>query len=342
MAERPIAALLLAAGKGTRMRSELPKVLHPLLGQPLLAHPVQTVLSLGARPVVVVVGFGAEDVKAAFAQAELRFVVQAEQLGTGHAALQAQPLLQGFPGDILIMPGDAPLLRPDTLKALLQFHRTEEAALTVLTTELPDALHYGRIVRTHSGALERIVEAKDADAPTRAIREINSGVYLVKADFLFSALAQVGNQNAQGEYYLTDIVGLGRGAGAKLAAYLHPDAGELAGVNDRLELATAERWLQHHQNQRHMRAGVSFEQPESIRVEVPVQLEADVSLGAGVQLRGHTRVARGVRIEPGALLTDCIVGPGCHIGAYAVLTGLELEARTRVPPLTVRTQQGRR
>lgn len=342
MADRPIAALLLAAGKGTRMRSELPKVLHPLLGQPLLAHPVQTVLALGARPVVVVVGFGAEDVKAAFAHAELRFVVQAEQLGTGHAALQARPILHDFTGDILIMPGDAPLLRAETLKALLQHHRKEDASLTVLTTSLPDALHYGRIVRDAEGHLERIVEAKDADPVIRAIREINSGVYLVKAEFLFAALARVGNQNAQGEYYLTDIVGLGRAGGHRLSAYLHADAGELAGVNDRLELAAAEVWLQQHQNQRLMRAGVSFEQPDSIRVEVPVQVEADVSLGAGVQLRGHTRVARGVRVEPGAILTDCMVGQGCHIGAYSVLTGLELEARTRVPPLTLRTQQGRR
>jgi len=342
MAELPTAAILLAAGKGTRMRSELPKVLHPLLGQPMLAYPVAAVSPLCSGPVVVVVGFGHEQVRAAFSSPQLKFVLQAEQLGTGHAALMAKPLLEDFSGDVLIMPGDAPLVKAETLKALLAFHRSEQAQLTVLTTSLPDALHYGRIVRGDDGSLLRIVEAKDADAPTRAIREINSGVYLVNARFLFTALGQLGNQNAQGEYYLTDIVGIARAQGLPLRAFHYEQAAELSGVNDRVELAWAEDFLRREIITRFMRAGVSVEQPETVRIEPGVQLEPDVSLGAGVQLRGRCRVGRGTRIDAYSVLQDVHLGAGSFVGAHAVLSGLELDPRTSVPALTHRVAQGRR
>lgn len=342
MAESPSAAIVLAAGKGTRMRSELPKVLHPLLGQPMLTYALQAVAPLCSGPVVVVVGFGHEQVRSAFTNPQFRFVLQSEQLGTGHAALMARPVLEQFDGDVFILPGDAPLLKSETLKAMQAYHKAEGAQLTVLTTSLPDAIHYGRIVRAEDGRLLRIVEAKDADAATRAIREINSGVYLVNARFLFSALARLGNQNAQGEYYLTDIVEMARTAELPLRAFHYDASAELSGVNDRVELAWAEDYMRREIVTRLMRAGVSVEQPDSVRIEPGVQVEPDVSLGVGVQLRGRSRVGRGTRIEPYAVLQDVHIGPGSVVGAHAVLSGLELDARTSVPALTHRVAQGRR
>lgn len=342
MTDRPVSAIILAAGKGTRMRSELPKVLHPLLGSPMLSYPIQAATALSANPVVVVVGFGAEQVKAAFPQPHLRFVIQSEQLGTGHAALQARPVLADFPGDVFILPGDAPLIQGETLKAFLAFHRTEQADLTVLTTQLLEPAHYGRIVRSPDGALQKIVEAKDADAETLAIQEINSGIYLVSSRFLFEALLGLSNDNAQGEYYLTDIVAIARAEGKTLRAWLHTPAEELGGVNDRVELAGAEDLLRKSIAQRFMRAGVTLEHPTSIRIEPGTVIEPDVSIGSGVQLRGRCRVGRGTRIEPGCVLTDVQMGSGSHIGANSVLTGIELEPYSRVPAMTTRVAQGRR
>lgn len=341
MSERPVAAILLAAGKGTRMKSELPKVLHPLLGLPLLAWPIQAVMRLGASPVGVVIGYGAESVRAAFPHPELRFVLQEEQLGTGHATLQARSLLEHFPGDILILPGDAPLIKTETLQQLLDHHQRSDATLTVLTTTLPDALHYGRIVRTPAGALSRIVEAKDASPEEKGIREINSGVYAVKGEFLFPALQAVRSDNAQSEYYLTDIVGIASSQGLSLSAFCHADAAELSGVNDRAELAQAEEVLQTRILHTWMKAGVTLEAPRTIRIEPQVVLEADVSIAPHVQLRGHTQIPRGCRIEPGAVLEDVLLGPGSTVGANAVLRGLELPPRTLVPALTHRVAQGR-
>jgi bifunctional UDP-N-acetylglucosamine pyrophosphorylase/glucosamine-1-phosphate N-acetyltransferase len=336
MVERPLAAVVLAAGRGTRMRSELPKALHPLLGMPMLEHPLLRVLELSAAPVIVVVGYQGAQVEAAFAPLADRvtFVTQAEQLGTGHAALQARAALEAFDGDVLILPGDCPLIRASTLKAFVAEHRASGATLTLLTTRLADPAHYGRVVRDVDGGLARIVEARDADDHVRAIQEINSGIYLVDARFLFSALARVGNRNAQGEYYLTDIVGLGREEGVRLCACLHPDFDELAGVNDRLELAQAEARLRGEINRRHMAAGVTLEDPVSIRIEPGVRIEPDVILGAGVQLRGDCRIARGCRLEPGVLLTGVTLGPDVVVGAYSVLRGVGLEAGSRVAPMT--------
>lgn len=341
MSERPVAAILLAAGKGTRMKSELPKVLHPLLGLPLLAWPIQAVTRLHAAPVAVVIGYGADAVRSSFPHPDLRFVLQEEQLGTGHATLQAAPLLEHFPGDILILPGDAPLIQTETLHRLLNSHQASGAVLTVLTTTLPDALHYGRIVRTASGALERIVEAKDASPTEKALREINSGIYAVRGEFLFAALKEVRSDNAQGEYYLTDIVGIASARGLPLSAFCHPDPAELAGVNDRAELADAEEVLSQRINRTWMKAGVTLQAPRTVRIEPHVTLEADVSIAAQVQLLGQTRVPRGCRIEAGAVLEDVLLGPGCTVGAHAVLRGLELPPRTLVPALTHRVVQGR-
>lgn len=245
MPPRPLAAIILAAGKGTRMKSDLPKVLHPVLGRPLGSYPVSRVLELGVSPCVVVIGHGADQVREGLGSfgGRLTFAVQAERLGTGHATRMASEALARFQGDVLILPGDAPLIRLETLKNLVETHRKEHATLTLLTTERVEPASYGRVLRGPDSGLEAIVEYKDASSEVREIREINSGIYVVDATFLFPGLARIGKQNAQGEYYLTDIVGLARDAGVVRRIHCHPVWEELAGVNTVEELASAEAWL---------------------------------------------------------------------------------------------------
>ncbi len=343
MSATSCAGVVLAAGKGTRMRSDTPKVLHPVLGRPMVVHVVDTLISAGANPVVVVVGHGANRVTAAVGHRGGRvvFVEQTEQLGTGHAAAQARKGLQGFSGDILLLPGDVPLVRPQTLTRLLEFHRSSDAPLTVLTMRLEDPAHYGRILRDRDGALDRIVEARDAGPDELAIQEINSGIYAVDAEFLFSALDQLSPDNAQAEYYLTDIVAVARAQHLKPRAWLYPDARELAGVNDRDELAEADARLRTHVNRHWMKQGVTLVDPATTRIELDVELATDVILDPGVQLRGPCRVRRGAHLETGVIATRAVIGEDATVGAYSVLTRCRVEPGTVLPPYTWMTPSTR-
>ena len=206
-----LAAVILAAGQGTRMKSDLSKVLHPVVGKPMVRYPVEIARALGCQPTVAVVGHGAEAVRAALADAEVSCAHQAEQLGTGHALLCARDELAGFSGTLLLLCGDVPLLRLETVERLLAYHHIQQAAVTILTAELADPYGYGRIVREGEAVL-RIVEEKDATAKEKALREINTGIYAFEAPFVFEALSTVGRDNAQGEYYLTDVVAAARAA----------------------------------------------------------------------------------------------------------------------------------
>lgn len=235
------AALVLAAGQGTRMRSDLPKVLHPMAGQPLLAYVLESLDELGVGRVLVVVGHQRERVMAAFAESEVEWVVQAEQCGTGHAALMAAPALEGFEGTLLVVCGDTPLLRAPTLDALLQAHARTGAAVTVLSMRLPDPTGYGRIVRDPDGAFRAIVEHRDASEDQRAVTEVNSGVYAFSYPILADSLPALVAHNAQGEYYLTDTVALLRGCGHQVHAVCAEDHRELMGINTVEQLAEAER-----------------------------------------------------------------------------------------------------
>lgn len=241
-----VVALVLAAGMGKRMRSDMAKVLHEMAGKPLLGHVLDTLEELGVGRVVAVIGHQRERVQAAFAgRAGLEWAIQAEQRGTGHACMMAEPLLRGFRGTVLVVCGDTPLLTARTLHALLERHAEARAQVTVLSMRLADPGGYGRIVRTPDGAgIERIVEEKDADAATKAIAEVNSGIYAFDHAALAGVLDALTADNAQGEYYLTDTVALLRARGARAAVWCAEDARELLGINTLEQLAEAEQaWL---------------------------------------------------------------------------------------------------
>ena len=238
-----LAAVILAAGQGKRMQSDLPKVLHEVGGRAMVLHVIDAVQTIGARPVIVVTGYQAERVEAACAGKDVEFARQPEQLGTGHAVMQAAPRLASHPGTVLVLNGDVPGLRPATIRRFVAYHDAQRAAATVLTAELDDPSGYGRIVRDASGRLLRIVEHKDATENERGIGEVNSGLFCFAAAELFSALKRVTRRNAQNEYYLTDVIGLLASEGKTVAAWCIEDSREVAGVNNPDELDAVRRFV---------------------------------------------------------------------------------------------------
>ncbi len=327
-----LAAVILAAGQGTRMKSSLPKVLHAVAGRPLLAHVVGAARTLGAKPLVAVIGHGAELVKEAFAGSDVTFALQAEQLGTGHALRCAVPALEGFAGELLLLCGDVPLLRGETLAALVAHHRTEGATVTVLTAEVPNPHGYGRIIRGPAG-VERIVEEKDATEAERAVREINTGIYVFAAPRVFELLAGLSNDNAQGEYYLTDVLAGARAAGEKVAALAIERAEEAMGINDRVQLAEAGKVLHERINAGHMRNGVTLVDPATAYIEPDVVIGPDTILHPGVHLRGKTVIGRDCEIDPGVIISDCTLADRVHVKAGSVLAEATVGADTDIGPM---------
>jgi bifunctional UDP-N-acetylglucosamine pyrophosphorylase / glucosamine-1-phosphate N-acetyltransferase len=310
-----IAAVVLAAGKGTRMKSDKAKVLHEAGGRPIAFFPIRAALALDASPAVIVVGHQAEDVQAGltkqFPGAPLKFAVQKEQLGTAHAVLCAEDQLQDFDGSVLILAADVPLIRTETLRRLIA--AKGDADVAMLTAKAKDPKGYGRIVRNAKGEVARIVEEKDATVEERKLDEINASIYLVDAKFLFSALHGVGKSNAQGEYYLTDIVAKGRSV-----AVLAEEA-EVSGVNDRAQLAWSGAQLRERKNGQLMKEGVTFHDPAATYVDEGVEVGADTILEPMVSLRGKTRVGKNVRIGQGAVIIDCEIADGAQILPYSHL-----------------------
>src|SRR3989441_1329522 len=324
----PLDVIVLAAGQGKRMRSDLPKVLHPIAGRPLLAYVLDTARALKPRRTVVVHGHGAEKVRAAFAQAPVEWVLQAEQLGTGHAVQQAMSQL-GRDGDILILYGDVPLVRGKSLQRLIEAARE---GIAVMTTEVDQPKGYGRIVRNSSGSVERIAEEKDATSAERAIREINAGFMALNAKRLDGWLGKIGNRNAQKEYYLTDIVTLAVKEGVRVAAVKVDDPMEVAGVNSKAELAALERAFQAQQAQRLMDAGVSLADPARIDVRGELDCERDVAIDVNCIFEGRVRLGEGVRIGPNCVLRNVSVGAGSEVLAFSHLEESEVGERCRVGP----------
>ncbi|NJC87454.1 MAG: bifunctional UDP-N-acetylglucosamine diphosphorylase/glucosamine-1-phosphate N-acetyltransferase GlmU [Desulfuromonas sp.] len=327
-----LAAVILAAGQGTRMKSALPKVLHEVAGQPLLAHVIAAARLAGAGRTVVVVGHGAEQVKTAFASTEVVFALQAQQLGTGHALQCAAPALAGFAGELLLLCGDVPLLRGETLIALLDHHRAQQATVTVLTAELADPRGYGRIIRGTNG-VERIVEEKDATPSERAVREINTGIYAFTAPRVFKLLTGLTNDNAQGEYYLTDVIVAARASGEKVAALAVARVEEAMGINDRVQLAEAGKEMRARINEGHMRAGVTLVDPATTYIEAEVTIGPDTVVHPGVHLRGRTAIGRNCEIEPGVIVTDSSLADRVHVKAGSVLNQSTVGADTDIGPM---------
>jgi len=325
--------VILAAGKGTRMKSALPKVLHPLAGRPLIEHVLRTVDELRPASCVLVVGHGADQVQRALAsRPDLQFVLQSPQLGTGHALLMAKLALEGKAGTVLLLYADVPLLGAGTLARLVEQHRTTAAAATVLTTELADPYGYGRIIRDASGAITRIVEERDASGEERAIREVNSGIYCFALEPLFPALDDLATDNAQGEYYLTDLVAAYRQRGLTVETLQLESSTELRGVNSRLDLADLAAIVQSRKNHELMLAGVTLEDPASAFIDADVTIGADTTIGPGVRLQGATTIGEGCRVHAGCRLTNAVVGDRVTILDHTVIVDSRVGSGAQLGP----------
>ena len=329
---RNLAVVILAAGQGKRMKSSLPKVLHPVAGQPMLNYVVQNARDLKASPIVAVIGHGADQVRAAMKSQELSFVHQENQFGTGHALLCAEEALKDFSGDLLLLCGDVPALGGKTLRTLVTHHRQHSASVTILTAELKDPKGYGRIIRGPQG-VERIVEEKDADVVEREVKEINTGVYLFRAPLVFTLLKKVNNRNAQGEYYLTDIVSEAKKLGEQVEAVLVANVEETMGINDRVQLSQADKAMRLRINQSHQLSGVTIVDPEGTYIEPDVTIGCDSIIYPGVHLRGNTKIGQECIIEPGVVLTDCDIGDKVHIKPGSVLSEAKVGNESEVGPM---------
>ena len=314
----PLAVVILAAGQGTRMKSALPKPLHEAAGRPLVEHVVRAALPLEPDKLIVVVGHGAELVKARLDEYPMTFVTQTEQRGTGHALLETKEALQGFEGRILVLNGDGPLLRTETLRALLDTPNSS-GGMSLLVCEVADPTGLGRIVREEgSGDVTRIVEEKDATPPERAIREVNPGIYVFGPE-VFALAGGLSSANAAGEYYLTDLVSLYLTAGRAVRAVRVDDETEVLGVNDRRHLAHIDRLLRERVRDRWLLAGVTMIAPEQIFIDDTVLLAPDVTLYPGVWLRGETVVGGGAVVGPCAHLENCRVAEGAVVAPHTVM-----------------------
>jgi bifunctional UDP-N-acetylglucosamine pyrophosphorylase/glucosamine-1-phosphate N-acetyltransferase len=320
--------VVLAAGQGRRMHSALPKVLHRLAGRPLLAHVLDAARALAPKRITVVHGHGGAEVRAAFAGEKLAWAGQAKQLGTGHALMQALPKIPAS-SEVLVLYGDVPLVRPETLRALAEAGR---GGLAILTGEPPDPSGYGRVVRDRKGRVARIVEQKDANARQLAIREVNAGFLCASAQRLAGWLGRLENRNAQKEYYLTDVVGLAVAEGVPVAAVKVDDWWEAAGVNSRHDLALLERAFQNRQAKKLLEAGVAL--ADLWRTDVRGELECgrDVSIDVNCVFEGRVRLGDRVRIGPNCVLKDVTVAAGSEILAFSHLENAAIGARCRVGP----------
>ncbi|WP_078067121.1 bifunctional UDP-N-acetylglucosamine diphosphorylase/glucosamine-1-phosphate N-acetyltransferase GlmU [Streptomyces jeddahensis] len=332
---RPAAVVVLAAGEGTRMKSATPKVLHEICGRSLVGHVLAAARELEPQELVVVVGHAREQVAAHLAEidADARTAVQEKQKGTGHAVRMALEELGGaVDGTVIVVCGDTPLLTGETLQRLAATHAADGNAVTVLTAEVPDATGYGRIVRDEaSGAVTAIVEHKDATEAQRAIREINSGVFAFDGRLLADALGRVRTDNSQGEEYLTDVLGILREAGHRVGAAVAGDHREIAGINNRVQLAEARRILNDRLLERAMLAGVTVVDPASTWVDVTVTFEQDAIVHPGTQLLGATHLAEGAEVGPNTRLTDTKVGAGARVD-NTVSVGAEVGPQASVGP----------
>jgi len=318
----PVSAIVLAAGEGTRMRSSRPKPLHMICGRPMVMHVIHALAGLEVDRTVVVVGHGAEQVTKKVQEqspdwANVSFVEQVEQRGTGHAVIVG---LTAFPDDdlddtstIVVLPGDTPLLRAETIDDFIAAHEASGFGATLLTARMSDPSGYGRVVRAKDGRVVQIVEQRDASAEERAITEINTGIYAFRRDLLGPALRHLSPDNAQSEYYLTDVIHVLAGMGHRIGSVIADDPAETQGVNDRWQLALAERELRRRTNKAFLLNGVTMLDPRQTFIDVTVELGRDVTLFPGTILQGRTVVGNGTEVGPNTRLVDTIVGKRCVV-----------------------------
>ena len=332
--KREVRALVLAAGLGKRMHSRASKLVHNIAGRPMVRHVVEATRAAGVAQAVVIIGNQAEEVRRAVGDGDKRlaFAFQKEQRGTGHAVLCAERHLRGYEGDVLILNGDLPALRPQTLRAFMEFHRSSEAPLSLMTTVIEDPRGYGRVIRNYAGDLSRIVEETDATPEERVTREINCGIYLADAAHLCKPLKRANTNNAQGEIYLTDLIEILHKDGRTVAAYRHPDPEEVLGVNDRRELAAAARALYRRKARELMASGVSFIDPDRTYIDTQVKVGRDSIIEPGVMLLGETTIGENVRIGAGSRVIDSSIGDGTEVLPYCVIGEARIDHRCRIGP----------
>jgi bifunctional UDP-N-acetylglucosamine pyrophosphorylase/glucosamine-1-phosphate N-acetyltransferase len=334
-----LGVVILAAGMGKRMRSDLPKVLHPLAGRPMLAHVVAAATRIGAARTVVVYGHGGAEVRAALADEDCAWVEQAQQLGTGHAVLQAMPLVQDM-DRVLVLYGDVPLVDSDTLSRLIEASR--DSGLGILTVLMDDPTGYGRIIRDAGGRILRSVEQKDGTPEELAVREANTGFLVADRARLDGWLQGLTNANAQGEYYLTDVIGLAVAQGERVAS-VHPvTLEEVSGVNDRVQLAALERFHQRRLAEGLMRNGVTLADPARIDIRGRLTTGRDLFIDVNLICEGEVTLGDGVRIGPNCLIRDSIIGDGTHIFANCVIEGAQVGTGARIGPFARLRPEARR
>ncbi|MBF0447611.1 MAG: bifunctional UDP-N-acetylglucosamine diphosphorylase/glucosamine-1-phosphate N-acetyltransferase GlmU [Magnetococcales bacterium] len=326
-----LAVLILAAGQGTRMCSSRPKVLHELAGWPLLRHVLHGVAPLNPEKIIVVTGHQAQQVEAAFPDSGISWIRQVEQNGTGDAVRCALPALQGFTGNLLILSGDTPLIKTETLRGFVDLHHEEDRALSLLSMTLDDPTGYGRIIRDGGGGLREVVEQKDANGTVQQITEVNSGIYCVAIDRIGGWLAAITNHNAQGEYYLPDIIPMAVKEGVG-AAYHHSDSGSLLGINTRKQLAQLEVVFRDRQVERFMEAGVGFIDPSSCWLAPDCQIGQDTIIQPNVILGVGVVIGAGCQIGPFCEIRQSQIGPGTIIKAFSHLEGAQTAGPNEIGP----------
>ncbi len=330
-----LVCLILAAGKGTRMKSSLPKVLHPVFFQPMVCHVIEAVRQLPLAQTLVVVGHQYERVQEALRDYDVSFVVQAEQGGTGHAVLVCREWMATEADTVLILCGDTPLIRPQTLQRMIDQHVQQQNVVTVMSTEVDNPFGYGRMVCDKQQQLLEIVEEKDATAAQRCLRQINGGIYLVQRDFLYQALATVGRDNAQGEIYLTDIVKKGNSCGVKVSTFACENNQEILGVNSRQELAQAHDLKQQELFGRLWDCGVSLQRPSTLAIHPDTVIGVDSIIQANCTLNQNVIIGDHCDIGAHTYIADSHIGDDVKVGAGSVLIGTTIRAGSRVPPATV-------
>ena len=312
-------AVVLAAGQGTRMKSDLYKVLHPVCGKPMVEHVIDHIRGLGISRIVTIVGHGAETVEETLGE-KSEYALQQEQLGTAHAVQQAERLIGDLDGTTMVVCGDTPLIRSGTMEALIAHHKATGAKATILTAYADDPTGYGRIIRGESGQVLRNVEQKDATPEEQKVMEINTGTYCFDNRALFETLKKVKNNNAQGEYYLPDVVGILQSESALVSAYVTGDFSETLGINDRVVLAEAERVMRRRIAEKHMRNGVTIINPENTYISAAAEIGRDTVLQPGTMIEGHTVIGDKCVIGPNSQIVDSVIGDNTIVHSSVVLS----------------------
>lgn len=327
-------SIILAAGKGTRMKSKKIKILHPVAGKPIIKHVISSLDGLNTK-IVNVVGHQKESVQKeleGLGDYDLNYVTQSKQLGTGHAVQQSESYIKNHSGSVLILYGDIPLLRKKTIKKFVEKHQESNSDLTVMTALFSDPSGYGRIVKNEKGKLTAIVEEKDADLETKKIKEINSGVNCIDSELLMDFLAEMNNNNAQGEYYLTDIIEYAVKRKKKINTYIIEDRDEIIGINTRKQQAEAEKILRQRIRDRHLEAGVTIIDPSTTFIDEEVEIENDVTIYPFTHLKAKTKIKSGTTINESCKIKNSTIGQNVEIFANTIIKGSRIEKNSCIGP----------